>query len=826
MKKITSIQKVLGGIAVGLFLIATGCSDGELNIPPDGGGSGSLSAPKVTFTASAEEVDRGGSVTLNWEIEGADVAEITAEPQAEGLPFEIKEFKSKLEVANIQQDTTFVLKATKLPPQPATGDVKKEGATPPPADTNPGGSPPAQEPKITYQSVTVQIRKSLSIVEFIADTTPLPDGSYSLSEGGSAVLQWVVEPKEATVTLTASTGEIPVLVPCDAAGREEMLEAGEATTEWPSTGCALVQPTQDTTYTLEAKWNDQVAGPEEVVIKAGSATGEPVIEYFTANGQRGSLEVGSLNEEVELAWKVSPSNSKVSIISEPAWQGTPELPSGSSELTGSLRVIVDQEYAFTLVVEANGKEARETVRVTISTRLACSELSVSTDASPPVFAGESITISWSVSPQAQAIKTVNISTVEGEGQDYDVRAGSAPVTVAGSQYNVSFKDAAGAVVCPSVPVTLPLTTFEGVSEGKAVSAYADAGAVYVGLDDVELGSAKEPSVKGKYIKYGDQGGKTETLTISGYFGDSISSRYLQDEIKTFPVNAFASNSANGRVFIGTTGVVVHKTASDKDWAALPPLVITENSKGDYKGSHPTCFGGTQKGRSGRAIASFSQVCDMVATPDGNFYLAHDLGLYVFNVEKKIGGETPPLVGRDGPLYLSVVNDVDVLSDGSLLAGGAKGVFKSTDSGASWSQVGSGVSGEVYSVATFERVCQLIIGNEDCSSGSGLFAGTSSGLYRTSAEGSWTKVEAVSGRVYSVETTPEAVYVGTDAGLYVSRNGTTFVKVAGTDSVIRDIAVQSGEAGTKIYLATEAGVKRASVAKGARVIIGNPNTPTY
>lgn len=836
MKTKSLAGRFFGGAWAGIFLLAAGCSDGVL--PTEGGTSPAENPPVppviLSFMADPTLVDVGGSTMLSWEVTGADKVEITSTSVSNKFNFSTEEaFKSSVVDAAIQEDTTFILTATKMPGTAAV-EGTEEGATPvagqqvappvPVAPETPGaegteeGATPEEtgvQSAVVTAEVTVKVRGSgLKIVSFYADAPQGEEGNYN-SAGEKIVLQWSVVPTGATVSLSADTGETIVLVDCGekVTTTKEMELEGEAEVPaeagYPAVGCATVQPTQLTTYTLEARMGEEVASQTLTVqVEQGLK-----VEYFTVNGSA-ETKVSAYPAQVNLAWKVLPFNAKVTILAEPSITGA-ELPSGSNETEGTMSVTVAGDTKLTL--KAVLGEEVEPVEVEVKSDMmalnnVCSQLDVSADAAF-AFVGETVTLRWQP-PATPLLKTVSVMDGGAQVGTADVKAGSVQVPVSSGTYTVVFKSET-ADVC-SKDKTVPVAVLKPESEKKALRVVKDTVSpegVYVGFEYV--GSESDPSeYNGGIVEAGYYKPSAEIMSIpfKALLGGTLGEPFLKGVVKTFPVNAVAVSPATNRLFVATTGAITHR-GSDGKWGALPPLLLSDSKK-EYKGGkHATCFGKEQTGMnpSDGRVVSMKQVCDLAATADGKLYAATDFGLMVFeDIEAYIANTKSDSGFRSryegNPFYKSVVNDVE-LAGNTVYAAGARGVYRTSEGGSSWESIGEGISGEAYSVAVSTGGIDSYM----------VAVGTNEGLYLREfgmVESTWRKVESVSGKVYSVSFADGALYAGTDAGLYVSRNdGNSFVKVplsSEGDPVVRSVLAFKNESNYYVYVATEAGLWSAYV----------------
>lgn len=849
MKTKISVKRILGGALTGLFILALGCSDGVRPSPEEQ--TPEIVAPlppKInSFTATPDTIDRGGSTTLKWDVEGADKVEIVSSGTRTNFNFSSEDqFSGETPVSNIQETTTFILTATKFPgaPEPAEGEEGSEGEEPASgmvsasvakeeAPANPeegaeGETPVAEEPQAATQQATVKVTVRagagvVSIEEFYAEALESADGnSYLVDPSRGTVLHWRVIPEEAEISLTSSTGE-PIIVDEDGNCEEEstnaLEQAGEnsAVAGIPPVGCASVQPMEDTTYTLTATVGDETVTQDLEIRVKGLA-----IDYFTAGGSQ-NLRVPSYPAEVELAWKVTPAEASVQISANPSI----DLEQSALGAEGTMRVTVNQDTTFTLTASAEG-QADVTAEVRVSSDLGamnCDQFIIHAPTSP-VFADEQVTLGWTLPAGAGMVTNVRVESSGEALAEVSLEAEDHAQVPAKAGYDVKFMNGAGAVIC-SKTASMPVAAFDEISSGKAVRVIKDnatekAVAAYVGFDLDGFNGGK--------IKIAHYAPKAEIVEIDffkalkGYDAvtGTFNQQYVEEMVKTFPVNAIAK-SAGGKLFVATTGVVLYDVVAEdgtRSWKALTTLLRTD-TEGDYPGSHPSCFGKDQPGKESRVrgeIVTMGQVCDMVVS-DGTLYVATDRGLYTLNdVEGTITNlatARPQWQGRQSPLYGKIINDVAVV-DGVVYTAGSMGVDRGGES------LYSG--GTAYSVAvtTGEEGETVVLAGVD----GGVF------VKRGDAEGEVISLDASheagegisdTSPAYSVVVDPYVagvIYVGTGGGFYVSRNGgfsfedVTPVAEDGSRPVVRSVEVLYSsdpyldKVRYYLYLATESGVMRA------------------
>lgn len=612
--KTKHLRHSVGGVILGIFLLALGCSDGELpGQGPDLGESPQLASPVCkNLTADPTEIDRGGSTTLSWEVELADKVAIAASGD-NAFRFETTEqFTGSTVVSDIQQTTVFILTASNssIAAETEAAQEGEEGEEAPAGiqlslskadeEEDEEGKEGAEEedtapaPQLCRSNVTVEVKSpaaALVIEHYEAEKT-------ELSPNEQTVLHWQVMPEEALVTFASSSGDLPVLLGEDCAINGNLTqieqEVGEVPVTYPASGCASVGPISvDTTYTLTATWGDQT--------------------------QSKDVTVALLEGE------------------EPEGPEEPEVP----------------------VLQVD-----------------CSDIRVTAPVSP-VFSGEEVKIIWNISGlTASAIASVRIADGKGrmlEEVDLADGADHAEVEAKASGFILEFLTADGNAAC-SKTASVPVASFDRVSTDprKAVKVVKDAGTdVYVGLD---YGEFNEGKIK---LWHSDEGEMPidffTTLKTFDEFTGQLTAHFMNDDIKTFPVSGVAKGS-DGTLFVATTGGIIYKKA-EGDWKPLTSMLLWGDS--GQEGTHASCFGKEQTGRTSRTrndIVSMSQFCDLEVA-GSKLYAATDKGLFwLDDVGSFIDGEGRWQGVENNPTDTHVVNDV--LVDGSdVYAATSVGVFK-------------------------------------------------------------------------------------------------------------------------------------------------------
>lgn len=795
-------QKIFSKLLLMFMAVAVGCADGELKLP--GTVDTALTqAAVINFKADKTLIDAGESVTLSWETALAGKVTIESNNVKKAFSFSTEKaeeiLKSSTLVENLQEDTTFTLKAYAVKPVVATPSVGKQTAPAKPSETAAAvETPPLTDP--VERTVTIHIRKKtgeLNITSFYADaekSTVDDDGNVVYSSDGKTpvVLQWAVVPEsdDLKVVLSGNNTEQPILVDC--VTNEEIA----VTEKYPAAGCARVEPTQNSVYTLTATLGEKTVS-KKISIQINNNL---KIDSFTVNGGTDAVTVSSFPAEVELSWKVSPADAKVTI--EPRLKEvTPLLPANSDEVEGTRFVKLEAETTLTITATLGEESVSETITVRAQSigpvAVDCSSFVVSSDVTTPLFAGESAAISWSA-PETSGAKGVRISS-GGVVQEALTISGSASVGVSGAGVIDVVFLAGENSICPR-SILVPTATLEKVSDAAAISLATANGNVYVG------GNSASFDDKGKSIKiplskasptyaYKDAAvNYSETLAAYNDLTKSLQYPFLKNVIKTFPVNAVAADDS-GAAFIGTTGAIFQKTV---DGLKTVTSMLRIDYNKNYTGSHETCFGGTQSGKKGNfkgEIVSMSQVCDIAAV-GSKLYVASDRGFFsISDVDQYMtDNKSVEWVGRGNEVYDSVVNDIEVVGEQVYVAG-SKGVFVSSDSGASFSKVETGVlEGTALSLSVDEK---------------GMFIGTSTGL-SVVRDGEVVSNQSDMGAVRKIVVHSNTVYAAAEKGVFVSRDGgVSFHSV--NEGSARSVVVFENEGRFNIYVATDGGLLKASAA---------------
>ena len=275
------------------------------------------------------------------------------------------------------------------------------------------------------------------------------------------------------------------------------------------------------------------------------------------------------------------------------------------------------------------------------------------------------------------------------------------------------------------------------------------------------------------------------------WNDSIYANVLTDDffiegVKTFPVRAIATRDED-KMFVGTTGAVLYSGNSGRSWKMYgSPFFWKSETGNDYPGQHESCSGEIQTGGTPLVRGSFAYymgICDILI--DGNkMYIATDTGVetdrdvdsILMNGATSADIKFMPHTGDDPadfPLFKRVVNDLEMLKDGSskkifaAVASGTldsamtvNGVYVSEDEGESWRMFGS-LGVDVYEV-------KVDMDNGDAKK---IYAATADGVYASDVDSAnWQRV--YDGAAYSLADDPYSegtIIAGLESGAAITRN---------------------------------------------------------
>jgi photosystem II stability/assembly factor-like uncharacterized protein len=206
-----------------------------------------------------------------------------------------------------------------------------------------------------------------------------------------------------------------------------------------------------------------------------------------------------------------------------------------------------------------------------------------------------------------------------------------------------------------------------------------------------------------------------------------------------PVFAVAGSSKQPNiVFAGTAGGILKSVDSGKTWTSLP--------------STPT----------------FVVNALVVDSVDPNqVYAGTDIGTF----KSQDGGMTWRAIDQGQGVIVLVSNPVrsSTLFSAVELDGRSPGVYRTTDSGANWSLLANSPLG-VFSLACDPANADVLYAAADKN---GSYGGGNQAIYKTTDAGdTWTKLAdlPVSVSTFTLTASTTAVYVGTDHGVLISRDG--------------------------------------------------------
>jgi photosystem II stability/assembly factor-like uncharacterized protein len=169
------------------------------------------------------------------------------------------------------------------------------------------------------------------------------------------------------------------------------------------------------------------------------------------------------------------------------------------------------------------------------------------------------------------------------------------------------------------------------------------------------------------------------------------------------------------------------------------------------------------------------------------------------------------IGPDGGLIAAVE-----ISNGAIFAGTGdpgNGVYRSSDRGASWNAINSGLVSAMTMVNAFAE------------SNGYLFAGTDRGVFRSANNGeSWTNASKEDFEVYALLASGGNLFVGAKEGVFLSTDtGTTWMRIANCNNAISLALID-----TSLFIGTNEGLRLCT--KNGKIWIANfsglSNKPTY
>lgn len=823
MKNTSRIWRLFAAVAV--LITVAACSDGEYTLST----GPSISPPPpviLKFEANPPQVEVGGSTTLIWEVESADTVEIAS--AAEDLfqfhagPFE--ELSGSTVVDGITDTTDFILTAYKTVYVVATGgDQEGEGeeVAPPAAFVmNKSGQieipAPIPAPVTNPETVTATATTTVTVVAS-GLTADIRADKESIFAGETTAIRWTVTPENANVTVTASSGDRVV----SAADCSDVSGAVEG---YPVVGCSSVSPTETTTYTLRAIDESGAEATDAVTI---TVSGGNVTADITVNDSK-NAQVTSFTDPVRVAWTVTPENALVTVTASTAADCSPALPEGEVSASGSSDCTVSANTTFSIEAELGSSSDRDDANVGLQP---ASNANLDIKADPWAFISEEVEIEVSTDEgTAQTIQSIKIGSasavtdktemVEGIVKRVrvpDLRGVKVEVMRTGSTAPEEHTPVQN--IIPLLPhqffhaedVGDPLPVTRVAVDSNDMSRFyygvqrpqADFGEISVyKLNNFE--DSKEFAVDiAKPIK--------DAYNLDGLW---VNDNFFRNDVATYPVGAISVREDNPDwIFAATTGVIMYSNDGGMTWDKVDVLFY---ARGDgYDGSHPTCAGFTQTGRSGASqrgeIVALGQVCDMIAKADGRLIVAYDRGVVVTdNVEQYIQDPASapwygiPIRGETNSSYINgtVAHDLEEVESK---------IFAATNKGVYVNESGDGKAWAEFSGGSIDATMAVYALAYDVKSGK-LFAGTDDGIYVTDADSAnWTETEgSPSGKVFSLAVDPAynqdmtgpVVIAGTENGIAVTRNGGKYWSTLNCDAAtdlgaVRSVAIAADVAGSKV-----------------------------
>ncbi len=806
----TTIARLIGAIAVAAFV--AGCSDGELKL----GGGADISPPApivIKFEANPPQVQKGGSTTLFWEVEEADSLEIAAAP--EGLfqfhagPFE--ELSGSTTVDGITDTTDFILTASKtvmvatpsentIDSEPAAFVIHKAGQIPLP------GEPPM--PALNPQTVTSQATITVVVVadsecsiDIVSDA-----GEAPINAGTPTTIRWTATPDTAQVTVNSSDGT-PVAE------------------TFPVNGSATVTPTSTTTYTASAVCPDGQEKTDTVTVQVNAAD---IQASIMVNGMKNAT-VQNLTDAVEVTWTVTPANAKVTVTASPAATCEPALPAAVESASGTASCTLTGTTSFQIRAEIGESSDVDDASAT----LIAGSTNLDIKADPWAFVSEEVEIE--VKADAETVSGIQSLTVGGKTVETSA-------LIAGAKVKTRVPDLSGVpIVIQRVGIAAPETQHPiqnivpleghlffhgGVGNPLPVTRVAfdpqDKKTFYYGVQREGFGEISMYRLSNfensKEFSIGIEDPLKAAFNLSGLW---INNDFFADQVKTYPVGAVTVREGDSQwVFAATTGIIMYSDDAGSTWKKLDVLYY---ARGDsYSGSHPTCAGKTQTGRTGANergdIVAMGQVCDMIAKSDGKLIVAYDRGVVATsNVESYISDpRSAPWYGiprnadsAAGLIFGTVAHDLEE-ANGKIYAATNKGIYVN--------QAGDGKVWEAFSGGSIDETKPVYALSFDSKSEK-MFAGSDDGVYVTEiASASWTKTTgSVSGPVLSIAVDPAynqdvtgpVVIAGTANGIAVTRNGGESWSVLNSEVAtdlgeVRSLAIAATVSGSEVTYKISAG----------------------
>ncbi|MBI4212182.1 MAG: hypothetical protein HY540_06045 [Deltaproteobacteria bacterium] len=794
-----TLTRILLSVVATFSLIA--CSDGEIQF---GEAAKSISPPKpgiISFEATPDKITSGGETVLSWKVAGADRLTIEAKSETGAYQFKsdsLTDAEGKLTVDGITETTDFVLTAVKsiTPAKPAEGTQKLSLAVPTPQPVNPlppvGGIPPP--PASTSKNELV----STAVVR----VTVTPGGNIvvrmeavpsEIAPGEQSVIKWeVVDAMEGmTVTLTSDAGDAAMSSYTSCEGTPDEIRYGEEAETVPTVGCAVVEPSIDTIYTVTVKNKNGREGSASVTV---NVVEEAFSATLTLNGSESDIEVDA--GVVTLAWTVS-SREGVTI----ALRAEGSVDQNCSEALGRITSMEDAQSVQCTVlgetkftIEATKGEA--TAQDTITARLKVSaDIDLKFDGPTWAFSGERVQIQ--IKPKEEGMvgsigqviirgaQDKVIESIPASGVTEEV---TAPVIVELRGRNGMVKTYHPIAVLGSD--VKPLEADLGETAVTRVAIDATNARMYRGVmrDGIQDGKVffyagnERRHIDIKTAINGDKNG------VGRLAPEGISDAFF-NTVKDYPITTIAVREGKAdEIYVGTTGVLFRSTDGGKTFKQMVWFPRFKN--GVYKDSYATCAGKLQPGTKIDEVVSLGQACDVIAEASGRVLIATDVGVYtVRNIDQYDDPAKAEFVGAPAEgekasvkgylTYLAQAHDLEKV-DSTYYAATSRGVFKSAD-GEKWEKVGELSAAFALSYDADAKM---------------LYAGTANGISAISMTGgAWSSKGNPGGTVLSLAVdkysplASRTIIAGTSTGAYVSRNGgSSFMTINGVEGEARSVAL--------------------------------------
>lgn len=797
MKKI--LGRIQGAALVALAAaVLAGCADGgfkfadqEFNIAP----------PKpviISFYADPDEVNSGESTTIYWEVAGADDVEIKAVSTGTPIGFHVEtdELSGSAVAANLTATTDFTLTASKsLMTEEREGEGEESGepkemkafALGSDADASgtvgPDAAPEGEGAAATSVSQTITV----TVIQVSEFTAEIWADDESIAEGESTIIRWRVTPPEgASVAVSASTGEpIEATDECGA-DEESIMESAAEDLEMasvPPEGCAVVTPVETTVYSIEATSGEGESAQDSVEVAVEESALSAVIFL---NDNKKTVTASSFPEDVEVSWTATPAAARVTVRASRSADCSPSL--GEAAAVGSATCTVSGETVFTIIAELGGESVEDSASVILE-GAGAPDLFI---ANRWAFDGERISLIMSVLESARAhMDAIENILVNGEPMQ------SSQVAAIKSGETVEVEDVL------VTPLGVPVQMIYG---GGLTRAYEPVEVVNLSFDardyDVKevssivfddnlnrytgvMLTALEKKEDGKLLgvaRFYKNGGSIEfnflnSITNAYDMGGMWNKAFFQ-KVEKYPVVVALRKGNAEDIFAGVTGAIMRSKDGGENWENI---MVTRRrahlSYPDGDGSHPTC--GRNEVQPGVRphfegdFVSLNRICDIIVKEDGRVFAATDFGV---KVEENIDDSeikwlgTPP-VGKTGPevgalTFGHVTHDIELVGD-RVFAAADHGVFVSADGGIRWERFGD-MPGPAYALAYDAR-------------NQAIYAGTEQGLYSSSSESAAWAEAGVREPVVDVAIDPSAplgtttIIAGTAEGdgqgaIQVSRDG--------------------------------------------------------